>query len=262
MIRILWKYRVKPGQEEVFIKEYGTTGPWAKFFTGKPGFLGTELIRSADGNGDFVTIDTWESKSLYAACLRDHAAEYREIDARGQGLTDAETKIGEYELLSGKSSFQQKTPIETNSQTRNIFVYVFDTMADWESAYLLPELNTGRFFRKDAPKIRIFTVGLDRRPITTMGGLRILPDVSLSETQVDQMAALVLPGGIPGSIPFTSLSSGVLPSAFNKESWLVRSAGRQWPSRHEGSSIRGDIRAMILVSSNKPVRTMPEKPTT
>ena len=34
-----------------------------------------------------------------------------------------------------------------------IFVYVLDTLADWELGYVTSELNAGRFFRKDAPQI-------------------------------------------------------------------------------------------------------------
>lgn len=34
-----------------------------------------------------------------------------------------------------------------------IYVYVLDTFADWEMGYAISELNSGRFFKKDAPRI-------------------------------------------------------------------------------------------------------------
>ena len=34
-------------------------------------------------------------------------------------------------------------------QTRKVYLYVFDTMADWEIGYLMAELNTGRYFKRD-----------------------------------------------------------------------------------------------------------------
>ncbi len=32
---------------------------------------------------------------------------------------------------------------------RKVYMYVFDTMSDWEVGYLTAELNTGRYFKKD-----------------------------------------------------------------------------------------------------------------
>ena len=32
-----------------------------------------------------------------------------------------------------------------------VYVYVLDTLADWELGYVTAELNSGRFFKKDAP---------------------------------------------------------------------------------------------------------------
>jgi hypothetical protein len=33
---------------------------------------------------------------------------------------------------------------------QTIYIYVLDTLADWEIGYLTSELNSGRFFKKDA----------------------------------------------------------------------------------------------------------------
>lgn len=37
-----------------------------------------------------------------------------------------------------------------------VYVYVMNTMADWEIGYCLAELNSKRFFRKDAGENRAF----------------------------------------------------------------------------------------------------------
>ena len=34
-----------------------------------------------------------------------------------------------------------------------IYVYVFDTLADWELGYITAELNSCRFFKKEAPRV-------------------------------------------------------------------------------------------------------------
>lgn len=39
-----------------------------------------------------------------------------------------------------------------------IYVYVMNTMADWETAHVMAELNSGRFFKKDAEKVQLETV--------------------------------------------------------------------------------------------------------
>lgn len=76
-----------------------------------------------------------------------------------------------------------------------IYLYVFDTMADWEIGFLTAELNSGRFFRKGLSPAKIVTLGLDKTPVTTMGGLKITPEISLAEWNLQNTKALILPGG-------------------------------------------------------------------
>jgi putative intracellular protease/amidase len=76
-----------------------------------------------------------------------------------------------------------------------IYLYVFDTMSDWEIGYLTAELNSGRYYKKEFAPSKIVTVGLEKTPVTTMGGLRILPDIKLDECGIKNADALILPGG-------------------------------------------------------------------
>lgn len=76
-----------------------------------------------------------------------------------------------------------------------VYLYVFDTMADWEVGFLTAELNSGRYFRKDVSPVKVVTLGLEKNYITTMGGLRILPDIDLEECKIKETDALILPGG-------------------------------------------------------------------
>jgi putative intracellular protease/amidase len=79
--------------------------------------------------------------------------------------------------------------------TKIAYLYVFDTMADWEPGFLISELHSGRYFRKDAAKYTVRTVGLTKEPVVTMGGVRILPDVSFQECTAEAAGVLILPGG-------------------------------------------------------------------
>ncbi|OME82241.1 glutamine amidotransferase [Paenibacillus sp. FSL A5-0031] len=80
-------------------------------------------------------------------------------------------------------------------QTKKVYLYVFDTMADWEVGYLTAELNSGRYFKKEAAPLEVITVGVDKNPATTMGGLKILPAISVEECSLESSDVLVLPGG-------------------------------------------------------------------
>jgi putative intracellular protease/amidase len=68
-------------------------------------------------------------------------------------------------------------------------------MADWEIGYLTAELNSGRYYKKGLSPSKIVTVGLEKTPVTTMGGLTILPDINLDECSIESTDALILPGG-------------------------------------------------------------------
>lgn len=75
-----------------------------------------------------------------------------------------------------------------------VYIYVLDTLADWELGYVTAELNSRRFFKKDAPKVSIKTVAISKEPVKTMGGLMIVPDRSICDIEVDEKSVLLLPG--------------------------------------------------------------------
>ena len=76
-----------------------------------------------------------------------------------------------------------------------VYVYTLDTMADWEIGYVTAELNSGRFFKKDAPDVSVKTVGISKEPVKTMGGLSIIPDCVIEDIAVNDKSVLLLPGG-------------------------------------------------------------------
>ncbi|WP_337034416.1 type 1 glutamine amidotransferase family protein [Paenibacillus illinoisensis] len=80
-------------------------------------------------------------------------------------------------------------------QTKNVFLYVFNTMSDWEYGYLVAELNSGRYFKKEVAPLKVITVGANKEMITTMGGLSIKPELSLDECTLESEDLLILPGG-------------------------------------------------------------------
>ena len=75
-----------------------------------------------------------------------------------------------------------------------IYVYVLDTLADWELGYVISELNSGRFFKRGEQRVSLKTVSYSREPINTMGGMTIVPNCIVDDIVVSETSMLLLPG--------------------------------------------------------------------
>lgn len=78
---------------------------------------------------------------------------------------------------------------------KTVYVYLQDTLADWEAGYAMAELHSGRFFQAAAEPLQVKTCALSLEPVVTMGGLRLLPDITVDEICLSDAAMLILPGG-------------------------------------------------------------------
>jgi putative intracellular protease/amidase len=76
-----------------------------------------------------------------------------------------------------------------------IYLYVLNTLADWEISHLTAEINSGRFLKKNIETPKTIKVGNDLTPITTMGGLEITPDIDVHNINLENGDLIVLPGG-------------------------------------------------------------------
>ena len=77
---------------------------------------------------------------------------------------------------------------------KTIYVYVLDSLADWELGHVTAELNSARFFKKDAPQVTLKTVNCSKEPIHTMGGLTVVPDCTIDDIAMSEASVLLLPG--------------------------------------------------------------------
>ncbi len=75
-----------------------------------------------------------------------------------------------------------------------VYIYLLDTLADWEIGAVSAELNSKRFFRADAPELIVKTVALSKEPVNTMGGLTLIPDCTIDEIELSEKTVLILPG--------------------------------------------------------------------
>jgi putative intracellular protease/amidase len=76
----------------------------------------------------------------------------------------------------------------------NAYLYVLNTLADWEIAYITAELNSGRYLDKTKPPIQLIKIGNTLEPIKTMGGIIITPDESVDNIIFNEGDLLILPG--------------------------------------------------------------------
>lgn len=78
--------------------------------------------------------------------------------------------------------------------TRNIYLFVFDTLADWETGYAVAGINNPQFQREPG-KFRVRTVAARTDLVTTAGGIRIQPDLTFDDLSITDQDMLILPGG-------------------------------------------------------------------
>ena len=75
---------------------------------------------------------------------------------------------------------------------KKIYMYVQDTMADFEHGYLMHALSLQTMLGE--PKIKLLTVSKEKKPIKTVGGMTIVPDCDLSDIDTANIDALLLIG--------------------------------------------------------------------
>jgi putative intracellular protease/amidase len=74
-----------------------------------------------------------------------------------------------------------------------VHLAIYDKLADWEYGYAAAHINNPAF-QKNPGAFRIRTVGLTNEPVTTAGGVRMLPDMTVDQLDPADSAMLILPG--------------------------------------------------------------------
>ncbi len=75
-----------------------------------------------------------------------------------------------------------------------VYLYILNTLADWEIGYLTAELNSGRYLDKTRPPVELIKIGNTTEPIKTMGGITITPDENIDNIKFEEDDLLILPG--------------------------------------------------------------------
>jgi putative intracellular protease/amidase len=97
--------------------------------------------------------------------------------------------------------------------TDTVHVAAYDTFVDWEIGYAIAHINKPLWHRQPG-RFAVTTVGANRDPITTMGGMRIIPDTTLDDVGPQDSAMLILAGsdiwGTDQFTPFADKARGFL----------------------------------------------------
>jgi putative intracellular protease/amidase len=75
-----------------------------------------------------------------------------------------------------------------------IYLYLFDTLSDWKIGYISAGINNP-IMHLNPEKYKLKTFSFDKKPIRTIGGLKITPDISIKEMELSNAEMLILPGG-------------------------------------------------------------------
>jgi putative intracellular protease/amidase len=76
-----------------------------------------------------------------------------------------------------------------------VHLFVFDMLSDWEPSYTMAGINNP-MFQLQPGRYVVRTVGPSTKPVVTMGGITVLPDMELASLEPNDSAMLILPGGM------------------------------------------------------------------
>ncbi|MFG3152291.1 type 1 glutamine amidotransferase family protein [Streptomyces sp. NPDC048219] len=74
----------------------------------------------------------------------------------------------------------------TNGTRKPVHLAVYDTLADWETGHATAHLARGGY--------EVRAVGPTTAPVTSIGGLRVQPDLALAGLRPEDSSLLILPG--------------------------------------------------------------------
>ncbi|BDU09034.1 DJ-1/PfpI family protein [Nocardia cyriacigeorgica] len=78
--------------------------------------------------------------------------------------------------------------------TKTVHVAVYDLLADWEVGAAIAQINHNVGLQREPGSFQVRTVAPTSEPVTTMGGMRIVPDLALAELDAADSVLLILPG--------------------------------------------------------------------
>ncbi|WP_276372760.1 type 1 glutamine amidotransferase family protein [Chryseolinea sp. H1M3-3] len=73
-------------------------------------------------------------------------------------------------------------------QKSKVYVFIFDGYSDWEPPYAMAEISKSN-------RYQLLTVAMNNKPIRSVGGLTIIPDLQWNELEWSDAVMIIVPGG-------------------------------------------------------------------
>jgi heme-degrading monooxygenase HmoA len=97
MVEFVWEFIARADKVKEFERHYASAGPWADLFRKNAGYHSTQLLRDAETERRYLTIDRWDSLASYRAMRERFAREHEELDRACEQFTESERRIGMFE---------------------------------------------------------------------------------------------------------------------------------------------------------------------
>jgi heme-degrading monooxygenase HmoA len=97
MVEFVWEFIARADKVKEFERHYASAGPWADLFRRNAGYHSTQLLRDAETERRYLTIDRWDSLASYRAMRERFAREHEELDRACEQFTESERRIGMFE---------------------------------------------------------------------------------------------------------------------------------------------------------------------
>lgn len=98
---------------------------------------------------------------------------------------------------------------------KEMLFILLDNFADWEGAYIAPNLNTGVEPGCESKYI-VKTVSVTKDPVVSIGGFKVLPDYGINDIPTDY-AGILLIGGMSWFTPEAELIVPLVKDAIEKK---------------------------------------------
>ena len=77
---------------------------------------------------------------------------------------------------------------------RTLYLYITGTLSDWEPGHVLAELRSGRYLKEPALNYNVVLCGRTPDTVTSMGGIRMTPEILIDDIRPVPGDIVVLPG--------------------------------------------------------------------
>lgn len=93
MAQVIWEMKVKFKERNKFEQFYDPKGEWVKFFSAAPGYCGTDVLESGEGDGTFLVMDERQTEEAFSEYVKANKAAYDSLELKAKSASRAKKRI-------------------------------------------------------------------------------------------------------------------------------------------------------------------------